>query len=69
MNHYRFRTNWGGLLILQRLIKYRNRYGDPDFYWRDATTEDLKDYYAELCKIQTAPTCQELRRRFDAECG
>lgn len=69
MKNYQFRTNWRGKLILQRLVKYRDQFGGPDFEWEDATTQDLKDYYAELCKIQNTPTCQELRRRYDAECG
>jgi hypothetical protein len=69
MNNYRFRSNWRGKLILQRLIKYRDQWGGPDFEWCDADAGDLKDYYAELCKIQNTPTCQELRRLFDAESG
>jgi hypothetical protein len=69
MKNYQFRTNWRGLLILQRQVSYHTGYGCREYMWRDATTEDLKDYYAELCTLQTTPTCQELRRRFDAECG
>jgi hypothetical protein len=69
MKHYRFRTNWRGKLILQRLYTWRGPYGDPECEWCDATVQDLKDYYAELCKLQTPCTCQEQRRLFDAECG
>lgn len=69
MTNYQFRTNWRGKLILQRLVKYRDQFGGPDYQWEDATVTDLKDYYAELCKLQNAPLTQELRRRFDAESG
>jgi hypothetical protein len=59
MNNYQFRTNWRGKLVLQRLIKYRDQFGDPKFQWEDATTQDLKDYYEQLCNLQKTPTCQE----------
>lgn len=52
MNNYRFRTNWRGQLILQRLHTYRDQFGGPDRLWEDADTKDLKDYYEQLCKIQ-----------------
>ena len=49
MNNYRFRANWRGKLILQRRITYYNiNTWGRDTYWRDATTQDLKDYYKEL---------------------
>lgn len=69
MKRYQFRTNWRGKLILQRLYTWRGPLGDPECEWRDATTEDLKDYYEQLCKVQAPCSCQEQRRLFDAECG
>lgn len=69
MKNYQFRTNWRGKLILQRQDYGRDRWGDKGYYWRDADAGDLKDYYAELCKLQATPTCQEQRRLFDAQCG
>ncbi len=69
MKNYQFRTGWRGKLILQRQDYNRDQWGDKYYYWRDATTTDLKDYYAELYKLQAAPTCQELRRAFDMESG
>lgn len=48
MNNYRFRTNWQKKLVLQRRVKYYNiRMYMYDYYWRDATVEDLLDYYNE----------------------
>lgn len=69
MTEFQFRTNWRGQLLLQRLHTPRDRWGDPYYEWQDATTQDLKDYYAELHQVQAPPACQELRRRFDAESG
>jgi hypothetical protein len=69
MKNYRFRTNWRGKLVLQRLHKYRDQWGGPDFRWEDATIQDLKDYYEQLCKVQNPCSCQEQRRLFDAQCG
>jgi hypothetical protein len=69
MTKYQFRTNWRGQLVLQRLDWDRDRWGDKYNYWRDATSEDLKNYYEQLCKIQTACACQEQRSLFDMECG
>lgn len=67
MNYYRFRTNWRGRLILQRLNTYRNRWGDPDRLWEDADAGDLQDYYKQLYKT----TCkhQLAREQFESECG
>lgn len=46
MKNYRFRTNWRGKLILQRRVKYYNiNMYMWDYYWRDATSKDLQDYY------------------------
>jgi hypothetical protein len=62
MNNYQFRTNWRGRLILQRRDTYRFVWGDPYYRWRDATVEDLKDYYEQLCKIQNPCTSPEFDR-------
>lgn len=69
MPKYQFRTNWRGKLVLQCKDYNRDHWGDKYYYWRDATTEDLKDYYEQLCKLQAPCACQEQRRRFDASCG
>jgi hypothetical protein len=69
MKNYRFRTNWRGQLILQRLHTYRDQFGGPDPLWEDATAKDLKNYYEQLCTLQTACACQEQRSLFDMECG
>ena len=69
MTKFQFRTNWRGKLILQCLHTYRDNWGDPYTQWHDATTQDLKSYYAELYQVQAPLTTQELRRRFDAESG
>lgn len=69
MKNYQFRTNWRGQLILQRQVSYRTGYGDREYRWRDANTQDLKDYYEQLCKVQAPCACQELGRLPNAECG
>lgn len=69
VKNYQFRTNWRGKLILQCQDYNRDQWGDKYYYWRDATTQDLKDYYAKLYPVQKPCSCQELRCRFDAECG
>ncbi len=51
MIKWRFRTNWRGKLILQRGFRIPNLNGLPGstkFVWRDATTEDLGAYYADV---------------------
>lgn len=54
MNDYRFRTSWRGKLILQRRIYYYNiNTYSRDYCWRDATVQDLKDYYKELYEHQS----------------
>lgn len=45
MSYWRFRTNLLGKLILQRGY---NDYDHPFLLWRDATTEDLQDYYSKF---------------------
>lgn len=45
---YRFRTNWRGKLILQRMVKQvaGDAYDCWDVaIWRDATTEDLTHFF------------------------
>jgi hypothetical protein len=51
MTAWRFRTNWRGLLILQRRIRTMRIIGpsaEPGFEWRDATAKDLAEYYRDL---------------------
>ena len=47
MSDWKFRLGFRGKLVLQRCIKW-----DDDGYqremWRDATVEDLRDYYAAI---------------------
>ena len=66
MTNYRFRSNWRGKLILQRLVKYRDQFGGPDFQWCDADAGDLKDYYQQLCKLHTHS--DPVREQFESEC-
>lgn len=60
MTNYRFRSNWRGKLILQRLYTYRDQYGSPDRLWEDADAGDLRDYYEQLHNLQKPPTGPEL---------
>ena len=69
MTNYQFRVNWRGRLVLQRLHSCRGQFGDREYHWSDATVQDLKNYYEQLCQIQKPCACQEQRRLFDAECG
>jgi hypothetical protein len=55
MNNYQFRTNWRGKLILQRQRYSRDKWGDKQYYWADATISDLKDYYQQLYEPKTLP--------------
>jgi hypothetical protein len=51
MDDWRFRTDWRGVLILQRRVKTFAFFGpiaDRVLQWRDAKTEDLAAYYAAL---------------------
>ncbi len=51
MTAWRFRTNWRGLLILQRRIRTMRMIGpsaEPGFEWRDATAKYLAEYYRDL---------------------
>jgi hypothetical protein len=46
---WRLRTNWRGKLILQRRVRTFSMFGPSGEWvlvWRDASTEDLLDYYA-----------------------
>lgn len=57
VNSWRFRTNWQGKLVLQRQVKYYNiRMYMHDYYWRDAKTQDLQDYYNEHQQQNTSKT-------------
>jgi hypothetical protein len=53
MNNYQFRTNWRGKLILQRQWYSRDKWGDKQYYWTDATVSDLKEYYQQLYEPKT----------------
>lgn len=46
-NKWRFRVNWRGKVILQRLHKMRTgQYMDWwEYKWYDATSTDLADFY------------------------
>lgn len=69
MTNYRFRTNWRGQLVLQANYVHFTKRGDREYFWQDATVNDLKDYYEQLHKIQAPPTCQEQRRLPNADGG
>lgn len=66
MHNYRFRTNWRGKLVLQRLNTYRDQWGGPDRIWEDADAGDLRDYYQQLCHLQTH---NPVREQFERECA
>ena len=69
MKHYRFRTNWLGQLVLQaNYVRFTNR-GDREYFWQDATVNDLENYYEQLHAIQKPCACQEQRRLPNANCG
>jgi hypothetical protein len=65
MNTYQFRTNFLGQVILQRRVRYTT----GDIGWQDATASDLRDYYAELYRLQTNALSQRQRELFELECG
>jgi hypothetical protein len=65
MNTYQFRTNFLGQVILQRRVRYTT----GDIGWQDATASDLRDYYAELYRLQTNALGQYQRDLFELECG
>ncbi|MBT2325503.1 hypothetical protein J7E62_24525 [Variovorax paradoxus] len=47
---WRFRSGWRGVLVLQRYVEWRahDAYDSWDAAaWRDATTEDLTDFFKE----------------------
>lgn len=54
MNNFQFRTNWRGQLVLQRQWYTRVRWGDKNYYWQDADTTDLQDYYKQLYELQNS---------------
>ena len=47
MNDWNFRQGFRGKLVLQRLIEWSDD-GYERATWRDATVEDLRDYYAAI---------------------
>jgi hypothetical protein len=47
MKNWNFRQGFRGRLVLQRLIEWSND-GLEMAMWRDATVEDLRDYYAAI---------------------
>ena len=50
MTEWRFRTNWRGLLILQRRVTDLIPFGpsmERVLKWRDATAKDLGEYYRD----------------------
>lgn len=47
MNNWNFRQGFRGRMVLQRLIEWKDD-GHPMVMWRDATVEDLSDYYAAI---------------------
>jgi hypothetical protein len=47
MNNWNFRQGFRGRVVLQRLIEWEDD-GHPMAMWRDATVEDLRDYYATI---------------------
>lgn len=56
MNNWRFRTTWRGLLILQRRVRDLQVIGpmiEPCMKWRDATAEDLAEYYRDLHGVKS----------------
>jgi hypothetical protein len=69
MNNYQFRTNWRNQLVLQRLYTTRDRWGDPEHEWRDASATDLKYYYQQLGKLQNCCACQQQRELFESQCA
>lgn len=55
IDNWRFRTSWRGLLVLQRRVRDLRAIGptiEPCMVWRDATTEDLSEYYRNLHKVE-----------------
>lgn len=45
---WRFRSTWLGTLVLQRRIRHWCDSPTGHYYhWRDATTEDLNDFFKE----------------------
>jgi hypothetical protein len=47
MKNWNFRQGFRGRLVLQRLLEWSDD-GDEWAMWRDATVEDLRDYYAAI---------------------
>ncbi len=47
MTEWNFRKGFRGRMVLQRLVEWDDD-GRRMAMWRDATVEDLRDYYAAL---------------------
>ena len=51
MSNWNFRKGFLGRIVLQRFIEWDDD-GHSMGMWRDATVEDLCDYYAEMLKAR-----------------
>jgi hypothetical protein len=60
MKHFRFRTNWLGQLVLQANYARFTKRGDREYFWQDATVNDLENYYEQLCQLQNPCAGQKL---------
>ena len=70
MKNYQFRTNWLGHIVLQRrVIVSIGSFGDPEHGYVDATTQDLRDYYAQLHTLAEPCSCNTQRELFEQQCG
>jgi len=45
--NWRFRTNWRGKIILQRLKRWWHPYYEWEYCWVDANLKDLKVFFEE----------------------
>lgn len=69
MKNYQFRTNWLGQLVLQRrTIVNTGYFGEPEYGYVSATTQDLKHYYQQLHQLQHC-SCGTQREMFEQDCG
>ena len=64
MNDWNFRRGFRGKLVLQRLIEWSDD-GYERAMWRDATVEDLRDYYTAIKDALAQPE----ERNFCPRCG
>ena len=49
MDNWNFRQGFRGRMVLQRLVEWEDD-GHRMAMWKDATVEDLRDYYADILK-------------------